>query len=189
MITRIATGFLAAAAALGVNAADIRPILKGGLDTGGDTLVSVTFVGGESDKIKANEGFYLGGGMAIIDEPRSMEYHLTVAYKIGMVSADNGDIDWTRVPLEALAFYRFAKVRIGGGLTYHLNPELEGSGVASSVNVKFKNALGFLVQADWRITQGLALGLRYTFIEYEAKSPASGTAKGDGAGLTISYTF
>ena len=189
MVARLLAGLVALSTTLGVGAADFRPILKGGFDLGGDTMVSVVFTNGETSTIKANEGFYLGGGLAVIDDARNLEYHLTLAYKIAVMSAENGDLEFTRVPLEALVFYRFPKVRVGGGLTYHLNPELEGSGVASAVDVKFKNALGFVLQADYLIWRGLAAGVRYTFLEYEAKGDATGTAKSNGLGLTVSYTF
>jgi hypothetical protein len=98
-------------------------------------------------------------------------------------------VTWTRFPLEALAFYRFEKVRLGGGLAYHINPRLKGSGVVGGLDVKFKDALGVVLQADWRITQAIAAGLRYTFLEYDAKGPFTGNAKSDGLGLTFSWNF
>lgn len=189
MISRIVSGFLMASAALGASAADIRPLVKAGFDIGGDTLVTAVFTNGETETIKGNEGFYAGGGAAIINDAKDMEFHVTLAYKFALINASNGEIEWTRFPLEALAFYRFPRVRVGGGLTYHINPQLDGSGVASNVDVKFKNALGALVQVDWRITEKIALGGRYTFIEYDAKAPATGSGKGNGFGVAFSINF
>lgn len=180
---------LVACAAFGAQAAEIRPLLKAGADFGGDTMATVTFDDGDTQKIRGNQGFYVGGGVAIIDAERSMEYHLTAAFKFYFVDADNGDVEWTRVPLEALAFYRFERVRLGGGLTYHVNPRIEGSGFATPLDIKFKNALGVVLQADWRATETLGLGVRYTFLEYEAKGNFTGTAKANGFGLTASYSF
>jgi hypothetical protein len=170
-------------------AADIQGILKTGIDFGGDNIVTVPFTDGSSQTIKANEGLYLGGGVAIINEARDWEFDVTLAYKFRLINASNGDLTWGRWPLEALAFYRFQRVRLGGGLAYHIAPKLEGSGVASNLDIDFKDALGAVVQADWRITQNLALGLRYTFLEYEAKAPFVGKAKSDGLGLTFSWNF
>ena len=93
------------------------------------------------------------------------------------------------MPLEALAFYRFERVRLGGGLTYHLNPKIEGSGFANPLEIKFKDPLGLVLQADWRATEALGLGVRYTFLEYEAKGNFTGTAKANGFGLTASFNF
>lgn len=175
--------------ALRVEGAEIRPLLKAGGDFGGDTMVTVAFDDGNTQKIRANQGFYIGGGAAIVDAGRNMEYHLTAAIKFYFVDADNGDVEWTRVPLEALAFYRLQHVRLGGGLTYHVNPRLEGSGFATPLDIKFKNPLGVVLQADWRATESLGLGVRYTFLEYETKGNFTGTAKASGFGLAASYTF
>lgn len=180
---------LALCAASGVQAAEIRPLIKAGADFGGDTMVTARFTNGDTQNIRGNEGFYLGGGAAIIDAERNMEYHLTAAYKFFFIDADNGDLEWTRVPLEALAFYRFARVRLGGGLTYHLNPRIEGTGVVGGLDIKFKNALGLVLQADWRATESLGLGVRYTFLEYDAKGNFTGTAKASGFGLAASFSF
>jgi hypothetical protein len=181
--------FLAGTCALGAQAAEIRPLIKAGFDVGGDTMVSVTFTNGDTEKVRANEGFYLGGGAAILDEARNMEYHVTLAYKFALIDAENGDIEWTRIPLEALVFYRFPRARVGGGLTYHINPKLEGSGVVGGLDIEFKNALGLVLQADWLITRKIALGGRFTFLEYDAEGAFTGSAKSNGVGVTFSMNF
>lgn len=172
-----------------VEAAEIRPLFKAGFDFGGDTMVTAVFTDGSTQTIKANEGLYLGGGGAIVNDARDWEFHLTLAYKFTMIDAANGDVEWTRLPLEALAFYRFDKIRLGGGLAYHISPRLEGSGVVGGLDVKFKNATGVVLQADWRFTDALAAGLRYTVLEYDAKGPFTGSSKSDGLGLTFSWSF
>ena len=134
--------FLAAMWALGAQAAEIRPLVKAGVDFGGDTMVTAVFSDGFTEEVRANDGFYIGGGAVIIDNARNMEYHLTLAYKFASIDGTDGDIEWSRIPLEALAFYRFSRVRLGGGLTYHINPRLEGDGSAGGLDVEdFKNAL------------------------------------------------
>ena len=186
---RLLACFAAPLAAGVAHAADIRPLLKAGFDVGGDTMVTAVFSNGDTETIKANEGFYFGGGAAIIDAARNMEYHVSLAYKVAAVDASNGDLESTRLPLEALAFYRFPRVRVGGGLAYHMNPKLEGSGMVGGLDVKFKNALGAILQADWRITEKIAAGARYTILEYDAKEAFSGSAKSNGFGLTFSMNF
>jgi hypothetical protein len=185
-----AVALLSAMAMLGAaHAADVRPLVKAGFDLGGETMVNVVFTNGDTQKVRGNEGFYLGGGAAIINDAKDWEYQVTAAYKFALIDAENGDVEWTRIPLEALAFYRWQRARLGGGLTYHLSPKLEGSGVVGGLNVKFKNALGVIVQSDWRITENIALGGRFTFLEYDAKAPASGSAKANGFGITFSMNF
>jgi len=172
-----------------VQAAEVRPLLKLGYDSGGDTIVTAFFVGGSTESIKANEGFYVGGGVSILNEARDIEMELSFNYKLGFIAADNGDIDWTRLPLDALVFYRFPSVRLGGGLTLHLNPKLRGDGTASGLNVPFDDALGLVLQADYRFTDKMTLGMRYTSVKYEAKAPFTGSFTGDGIGITFGLAF
>ena len=193
-MNRKAIGWLAfltslAMAPLDIQALEIRPLIKAGVDFGGETIVTAEFTNGDTQEINANEGFYLGAGAAILDDARNLEYHLTIAYKFAVIEGGNGDIDWTRVPLEALVFYRFRSVRVGGGLTYHLSPQLEGSGVVGGLDVDFKDALGAVLQVDWRISTTIALGGRYTLLEYEAKGASSGSTKSNGVGITFSMGF
>ncbi len=181
--------FLAAMWALGAQAAEIRPLVKAGVDFGGDTMVTAVFSDGFTEEVRANDGFYIGGGAVIIDNARNMEYHLTLAYKFASIDGTDGDIEWSRIPLEALAFYRFSRVRLGGGLTYHINPRLEGGGSAGGLDVDFKNALGVVLQADWRVNQMIGVGARYTILEYDAEGAFFGSAKSNGVGVTLSINF
>lgn len=148
-------------------AADFRGVFKAGLEGGGDSLVAFQTSNG-GDSLKAGEGLSLGGGVSFVYwDNNVLETEVTINWKYNGIEATNGDLDFTRYPLELLEFYRFQHVRVGGGLTYHLNPSLEGGGVTSNVNVDYKDALGFIVQADWRITDTLNLGARFTALEYE----------------------
>ncbi len=185
----IILALLGALAAAPAHAFEVRPLLKAGFDFGGDTIVTAVFTNGERQDIKANQGLYLGGGAVIVGDAKDWEFHLTAAYKFAFIDATNGDIEWTRIPLEALAFYRFPHVRVGGGLAYHASPKLEGSGVVGGLDIKFKNALGAVLQVDWRITENVALGGRYTAVDYDAKAPASGSAKSNGLGVSFSMSF
>jgi hypothetical protein len=179
---------LALTAPVASHAMDVRPFFQAGADFGGDTLVNVTFTDGSTASVKANEGFYFGGGASIVTDSKLVEIELSLAYKFSMINASNGDIDWTRWPLEALVFYRLDKVRLGGGLTYHLNPEVDGSGVATPLNIKFDDALGFVLQADYRLSDKMAIGMRYTNLKYEVDG-SSASAKSNGLGFTFSHRF
>lgn len=181
--------FALAAAAPAAHAQDVRPMLKLGVDTGGDTLVTATFSSGSSDSIKANEGFYIGGGASILFS-NEIEIEVSLSYKTASITASNGDIEFTRLPLDALVFYRFPDFRVGGGLTYHLNPKLSCSGgavAAGCVNVSFDDAAGLALQADYLFAQKFAVGGRYTMLEYKASG--GGTVKGNGLGVTFSVRF
>jgi hypothetical protein len=167
-------------------AADVRPVFKMGYDTGGDKIVTAVFTNGSTKSIKANEGIYIGGGASILLDSKDIEIEVTASYKYQSITAGNGDITWTRIPIEGLVFYRAPKFRVGGGLTYHLSPKLSGSGVAGGLNVNVDDALGVVLQGDWLITQKASLGLRYTNLSYEANGIK---ANSDGVGVTFGMRF
>ena len=93
---------------------DLKPMLKVGYDIGGDTLFTALFTDGSRRSIKANEGGFLGAGVSIVNAAKDLETEISLSYKTQNIRARNGDIDWTRYPLDALVFYRFSKVRLGG---------------------------------------------------------------------------
>jgi outer membrane receptor protein involved in Fe transport len=170
-------------------AGEVRPIIKAGIDTGGDTVVTANFIGGDSERVRANEGAFVGGGMSWVDDSGNLEVEIALTYKFALVDANNGDIEFTRVPLDAMLFYRTTNFRFGGGLTYHINPKIQGDGIVGGLDIQLKDALGLLLQADWRITQKINLGLRYTYVEYKAEGNFTGTAKSDGMGVVFSMRF
>jgi len=184
---------IAAAVPATSNAVDVRPVFRAGAEFGGDNLTKVS----NGDSIHANDGLSIGGGASILTDSKDIQGEVTLSYKFSSISASNGDIDWSVLPLDALVFYRLPKFRLGGGLTYHLSPKLKGGGVASTLNANYKDALGFVLQADYLFTQRLALGLRYTNVDYKASSiqtsafatnpPAS--AKTNGIGIVFSMSF
>lgn len=156
-----------------------------GYDTGGDTLVTVTFTNGETASIKANRGLYFGGGVSLVNEAQDIETEIALSYKIDDITAENGDVTWSRFPVDALVFYRWPTIRLGAGATYHFSLKLDGSGVVGGLNVEFKNSLGFLLQADYRINKKMNIGLRYTAMDYEVEG-ASGSVSANGIGVVFS---
>jgi len=175
-----------AAVPLASLAAEVRPVFKAGYDTGGDTIVTAVFTNGSTKSIKANEGIYFGGGASFLLDSKDIEIETTLSIKYTSITASNGDVTWTRFPLEALVFYRAPKFRVGGGLTYHLSPKLSGSGVAGGLNVNVDDALGVVLQGDWLITQKISVGLRYTNLSYKANGVK---ANSDGVGVIFGMRF
>ena len=169
-------------------AAEVKAHAKVGYDTGGDTLVTVIFTNGDRENIKANQGLFLGGGVSIVTDDKAIETEISLSYKVDDITASNGDVTWSRWPLDALVFYRWDKVRVGGGLTDHFGPKLSGSGVISGLNVSFKTSLGAILQADWRITDKMNLGARYTMLDYDLKNTNT-KVKSNGLGIEFSGSF
>lgn len=174
-----------AAAPAASPAAEVRPAFVAGYDTGGDKIVNVTFTSGKTDSIRANEGLYAGGGVSVLNDSKDIEFLGTLSVKYQGLHADNGDVTWIRYPLDALLFYRMQSFRLGGGLTYVINPRLKGSGAASNINVTLDDAAGVVLQADYLMGR-VNLGLRATLIDYKA---GGSTIKGSGLGVSFGFTF
>lgn len=145
---------------------------KAGYDLGGDRLATVVFTNGDTESIRANEGLFLGAGVSLVNDAQNLETELSLGVKFGGSVASNGDVTFTTFPAEALMFYRWSRVRAGGGIVYQLSPELEvdGAGASFASNTEYDDALGFIAQVEYRITRKLNVGLRYTAIEYDQKN-------------------
>ena len=180
--------------------ADASPFLRLGIDFGGDKLAGLSLVNvstGEQNNeyLTANEGIYLGGGITLPSKTNQFSTELSFGWKQGIVTASNQDMTMTRFPLEAVFLVhaggdkKTSLFRIGGGLTYHLNTTFEADGSLLNGNIDFKNALGFVVQADMRFSN-FSFGLKYTMIDYEADVPFSTEkVKANGAGIFMGLSF
>ena len=169
--------------------ADVSPTAKIGYDTGGDTAKTVYTTDGDKT-IKANEGFFVGAGFAVRNAAKTLETNITVNWKYTGIHASNGDVNFTRFPVDALLFYTGQKFKVGAGITYHLNPKIDGSGAGSGYSADYEDALGAMAEVDYRLGSA-AIGLRYTSIKYKPSGASSGgnSIKGDGVGLVLSAVF
>jgi hypothetical protein len=177
-------------------AVEVRGLMKLGFDFGGDTVVTALFDTGDTSKIKLNEGMFLGGGVSLLTAGNSMSIDLTAAWKFTSINAINQDYDLTRFPLEALAFYNFSGdhgVRLGGGISYQLNPKFKASGDFHNFTLNYDNALGYVVQLDYlsktrpKASGGFNWGLRYTAVDYEVNGFPAGA--GNGLGFFVGGVF
>lgn len=161
-----------------------------GLHLGGDKIRDVGFIGGGSDSIRAGELLSIAGGV-VMDVNEQLEARISAGLKFDLVTADNGDLDFTRIPLELLFFKKNEQWNVGGGVTYHLNPELTGTGAASGAGEDYDDAFGFVLEADYILSTGAYLGIKLTFIEYETVDLGLGTTTydGDSVGLVIGIKF
>lgn len=162
-----------------------------GLTFGGDELVTVRvdrdFSGEDDESIKAGELVQFAGGF--LYEKNKFQLQTTLGYYVDGIFGENGETSFTRWPIEVLAFWKTDKLRLGTGITHHLNPEFElDIDYEQKIEVDFDDATGFIIQGDYLIIDSLALGLRFTNIEYEEKDTGS-KVDGDSVGLILSYIF
>jgi hypothetical protein len=169
-------------------ALDVRPVLLTGIDFGGDVIDGLVLTNGDTKEIRANEGFYLGGGLGISNAAKTIETQVTLSWKYTSVSASNQDISWKRFPLDAIVFFRLSdRFRLGPGLTYQLSPELKYDGSLANGSVRFDDSLGAIVELDYRLTPNITFGMRYTSVDFKYQGMTA--FKGDGIGLALNASF
>jgi len=177
----------------------LKPIIKIGYDLGGTTLATVDdgdFYEQSIHKIRAGQGISFETG-AVVDSP-NLELQFLIGYKLDQESASNGEVTWDLIPFSAIAMVKSESWKFGGGVTYHLNPELVGSFSGYDHNGKYfhdrandayENAIGGVVQIEYRATKNLSIGLKGTFIEYKLKEDNTIIARGNSVGINFSYIF
>lgn len=174
----VATCALLLAAAVPRRADAATPEVGGDLVVDGNTgdqVLHLTFSDGSQQDISAGNGvtLALGGGVIFFDEGKhELEVVATIGAKYStMAPTQNASLDWVRVPIELLAFYRSDAFhfRVGGGGTIYALNHLSGSGVLSPLDVHFTPAAGAVVQADF-VWKGFFAGLRYTIMRYHAST-------------------
>ncbi len=176
--------------AASAEARGVEWVAQVGLDFGGDEIASVIYSDGSDQTINAGGMLQFGGGILIDTMANSNIYQtqLTINWKFDSSNASNGDVSWDRYPLELMQFYNTDLLRIGGGLTYHLSPSLTTSGFASGNDLDFDNALGFVMEVDYKFSEKGFVGARLTSIEYQL-SNSSETIDGSSFGITLGGYF
>ena len=160
--------------------------LQGGLHIGGDDLGAATFTSGDREKLKAGELISLSAGLGF-EVSKDIESRFMVGLKFDSIDAENGSVDFFRYPLEALLMYKASEeILIGGGLSYHLNPSISGDGFAAGADVDFDNALGFVLELDYLLSNGGYLGVKLTSIDYEV---ADVSVSGSSIGGILGFHF
>ena len=103
-----------------------------------------------------------------------MSIQTTLGWHWEGVTASNAEAGFDRFPIEIIRFYQHKQHRIGAGLTYGLSPTLDLSD-AGGENVKFKYALGFVIEYNYLLGPedlglDLVLGMHYASISYQIES-------------------
>lgn len=176
---------------------ELKPMLQMGYDWGGTTLATVYHDYEGSTAIRAGQGLSFEAGASLESSNSNMDLQFLIGYKFDSDTASNGDVTWDVMPITALAMFNLQNWKFGGGITYHVNPVLSGgfSGYENgvyfndTVNDRYENALGGIIQMQYMATDSFAIGLKGTFIEYQLKSDSSYKAQGNSVGILASYTF
>jgi hypothetical protein len=120
----------------------------------------------------------------------------TIGWQGDSVSASNGDVTFTRYPIELLGFYHgIPNWRIGAGARFINGAKFESDVNGFSDSVTYKDTVGLVLETGFRIFPGGWLNLRYTDESYEPESIngvnviASGKVSGRAIGMNLLWTF
>ncbi|MBI3560363.1 MAG: hypothetical protein HY080_01405 [Gammaproteobacteria bacterium] len=165
-------------------------VLEGGLHTGGDELASAVYTDGSTSSIKAGALLSFAVGPSFDLSP-NLEGRVTLGVKVDEINASNGNVTFIRYPIDVLLMSKLGEWRIGGGITYHLSPKLDGGGVASNISADFENALGLLasIERDFGV---FYFGGRITLIDYKtipSMTVSNATINGNSVGIVAGIRF
>jgi hypothetical protein len=105
-----------------------------------------------------------------------------------MEPTSNASLDFVRVPIELLAFYRNEDwhFRVGGGPGFYISNTLSGGGTLL-VNADFKPAVAGIFEADF-VWKAFFAGLRYTLLNLHT-TVGHASASANSLGLALGYFF
>lgn len=171
-------------------------VFAGGITYGGDKLVEANYTNGDTATVRAGGLAYGAIGVAWQPAATPFAVQTTVGYHVDRVNASNGEIVFSRVPVEVLGYYTgVPNWRFGGGARLVNAPELDVEIDGNKSNVQYKNAIGFVVEAGYQLGTSAWIGLRLTKEDYQAESvngfAVSGAPKdsGDSIGLNFAFLF
>jgi hypothetical protein len=180
-------------ASLGSQAADglgLRPlhfVLGLGLTGGGETLANVTYTNGDDQNIRSGGLVHYYAGVDVRATPQ-LSFQGTVGYHVDTsAGASNGSVRFTRVPIEALAYFHVDdNIRLGGGVRLVNSPELRGRGVASNVRDTYDNTVGVVLEGEYLFTRWMGVKLRAVSESYRSNTTGV-KANGDHAGVYVNF--
>ena len=163
-------------------------------NAGAGTLLTLHYSDGTEQAIKAGNGLLISAGAGALffdQQPHRLETQLTLGIKYStMQPANNASLDFIRVPIELLAFYRNEDwhFRVGGGGAWYVSNTLSGGGALSG-SAHFAPALGAIAQADF-VWGAFSLGLRYTLLQLrESDAGSSASASANSLGVNLGYFY
>jgi len=172
-----------------VPANPLKFVVALGVGSGGETLVTEYYTNNSTSATKAGSGAQLSIGF----EDRLNEYfsaQATGGYQQESTNASNGNVRFSRFPLEFLGYYHLnGSWRVGGGLRLDINPKLSGAGAGSAVGtVDFNNATGAVEEVEYLFGQHFGLKLR-GIQENFTQSGYSTKISGNQIGLFFDYYY
>lgn len=166
--------------------ADVKILLFGGFYLGGDTLVDSN----DDFDLDAGNGLHVGMGFLFLPENSPLALQLTLGYKFGFTEFEDpdGDASTRSFPLEVMVYYKMNKLRVGGGVAYHMNPKFEFCPDDTKCNrTDFDDATGVMIEVAYDLAELVYIAARLTDMDYDADN--IDTVDANNFGVNVGYKF
>lgn len=135
--------------------------VEGGVEYGGDEILTVFFVDGADQTMLAGQGAYIAlGGDFMMPLYPAFSLRATLGFKYSTTAADNYNIMLTRFPINVIPFWHASEdIRLGVGLTTHSAVRFKGDGLIPDVD--FSSSVGPRLELGYKW-----FALTYSMVEY-----------------------
>jgi hypothetical protein len=163
-----------------------KPVLGLSVTGGGETLATVTYTDGSTQKIRSGGLVHLFGGVEY--ESATFAVQANVGYHVDDSNARNGSVKFSRVPVELIGFWRTTEqVRLGLGLRKATGAKLSSSGAAANVGGgSLDSKPGVIVQGEYAFSPTVGLLLRFVAEDYEVGNAKIG---GNHGAVGVAFRF
>lgn len=175
---------------------DFYFVLSGGLTGGGDKLAEVRYSNGDREAIRAGGLFQLNAGLLWQPALAPVSVQATIGWHADSIDASNGDVVFSRVPVEVLGYFTgVPRWRFGGGARFVRDARLETDVDGFSDTLRFRDSTGLVLEAGYQIAPRGWLNVRFTDEEYEAQSfnglrvVPTGTTSARSVGVNLLWMF
>ena len=158
-----ACSMLHASAYAQMNWLKVQPVFTLGQSNGGETLLTVVYNTGEKQKFKAGGGSFVTAGAVARMTNRPFDVSLTIGYHVDKDKAIDGEVEFSRVPVELIGYLRaLPNLRVGLGVRSAQQVKFSANvrGV-DYADYKFKSGASPIIEGDWFFTPRWSLGVRH----------------------------
>jgi len=148
------------------------------LEFGGDSIGTVLFTDGSSQKVRTGQGGTLALGGHYRPAGSSLDLVASIGWKFVTTKASDADIGIDRAVIQVLALYDPDDAFwAGAGPVLHTGTRFKGGGLTEDIS--FDPSFGLTLQAGWKW-----IGVTYTLMKYQAPGVSH-----DASALGVSFRW
>jgi hypothetical protein len=146
-------------------------VLIAGFTSGGDTIETAQYTDGSSKNVKGGGLAQFGLGASYQFQNTPLALLLSANYHYHTATASNGDITFSRVPIEVLAYYTgVERCRFGAGVRLVNSPETKKTINGVTQKTTYDKTTGAVVEFGYKMAPSTWLNLRYVSEKYQGNT-------------------